>query len=94
MWKNEITFRPSYYEWVLIINGKVVYAFDDLAEYLADAETVSDLEGLVDGLYDTMMDDLTECGKIVGKLYEMLEINKRRLTEIMTEQLAYHYGIG
>ena len=89
-----IEFLAGYDEWNVILDGEVVYSFDDLSDQMPDSlESDADLEDTVEDLIENMCYELDTGEKdiepyIKEELYENLE----ELKKTMMENLFCHYG--
>jgi len=89
-----IEFEAGYYEWHVILNGEVVYAFDDLIDQIPyPLKKSDDLEDVVEDLIDQMRYDLDSGEKEIDtytkeELYECLD----ELKTAMIRRLFYEYG--
>jgi len=89
-----IEFEAGYWEWHVILDGNVVYAFDDLVDQIPyPLKNRDDLEDTVDDLIAEMQYDLDTGEKEIDEyikedLYEHLD----ELKEAMINRLFYEYG--
>jgi hypothetical protein len=89
-----IEFQAGYYEWHVILNGEVVYWFDDLVDQIPyPLHKRDELNDTVDDLIDMMRYDLDSEEREIDpdvkvELYENLD----DLKEAMMTRLFYEYG--
>ena len=89
-----IEFQAGYYEWNILLDGEVVYTFDDLTDQIPDSlASEADLEDTVDDLIAEMQWELDTGEKEIDTyvkedLYECID----ELKELMIKRLFHEYG--
>lgn len=97
----EIEFRAGYYEWQVVVDGKVFYAFDDLSDDLGNVHNRSELESTVSDLVDDMFFVVQEsldfpeswANEYDAGVFASLKNSRPILEQAMVERLAREYAI-
>lgn len=87
---RNIEFCAGYYEWQVIVNGELIYAFDDFSESITDDMTEYDVIELVGDLLWNWQEECRENGGYCPIDTE----EERELANAMKTAICSHYGIG
>lgn len=95
---KKIEFVAGYYEWQVIVDGKVIHAFDDFSEDIKDDMTESDVDSLVDDLiYGWQMSFENDCDSLDNEkncpVAPIWETDETELRTVIKEAICNHYGI-
>ena len=80
-----IEFKPGYYEWHLIVNGNIMFTFDDFSKSLPDEVTEESACDLADELMNVMQGKYKEHGDTIT---QQLFID---CTQVIADTIYNHY---
>lgn len=96
--EHEIIFDAGYWEWLLSVDGEVVYSFGDLSDVFSGVHNMDELESVADYLVDCMIFVLTasrddEEDAVSDKTLFILKDNKAQIVNAIIERVRYEYAI-
>lgn len=83
---RKIDFVAGYYEWNVLIDDKVVYTFDDIAECIDENDNEETLQDLIDEFVDCMIEELNGKNDDRFSNLELAELKAQ-----MFDEWSFHY---